>query len=1200
MNLFRKTTATVALVTLVSGIFSAWVSASSNEIESANALAAAGYINDNSDNTAAYNLNQNVLRQEIAAVARGIAGLDKKASCDNSFSDVSSTNPNNWACSSVEALLDAGLISANAKFNPESNISKAESIGMMVKASFGDEYSYDSSSDNSWQEQVVWFAVSKGIVSNFTNYDDSATRGFVFEVANNAMVASEEVVEACDEVSQLLGLCDEDTTTDTTTDTTSEDTTDTVVVSGSNSLTVSLSPDTPAASTIPADVNGIPVAKFDFTAWSEDLTVTQITLTRRGLSDKDTIESLAIFTDEGRASNEKNDNQENDTEAQITLTNGWVVIKAWETRTLSIIADVANANTASQDEFALEVTEVVASTTVEELTNVVSNTMRIGSVDAPVLTFDKGGSVSNPKIGEENTDIFEFEIEWDNDEDVILKTITFEGSSDAEDDLSNFELYFGNEMVSSTTSIVDDYLTFDLGEGLIIEEDKIEDFTVRADVVEWASDTIEFRIDQSLDVTALSTKFGYGSSIDVATNNVNTFGTLWTITIEAWELTLVELEPAYDEIREGKDNVELGSIKVTNVAGQNLELQEFGIRIALTQGNAKLPGNNTGTLTVNEMFQDIEIYSEETGSSYELTLNGTDDADAVFSENSIDVILPQGTTTWTIRADTADEIVDFDTASFVISFTTGTISNTTGWFYVEETQDDKEVTDITPSSVTFNTIDGSESSADLSEVSLADVTVVRGVNDIVALQFEVEADQTSPINIDEMTVLIADGSSDNKASNNEVSDVKLYKGSVSLSNLLDQESGSQLASWQATFDRFEIDIPANWKETFIVTVSFVDSADAVSASDYTVSLVSLDIQDDENDDVTPTPVATSIVSNRQITVKGFGVVTLSEDSNNQANEDAKTILAGTSQEVFSLDTQSINESMDVEEVFFTLSGATFADIDDSLVNATLWLNDQLIETNTNSDIYAATSTGTTIVRFDDLTNLTVGEQDSELRLVLNTDTIGYQKNGKTLTGLTVTYVSLKKNTGIDSGKDAADTNLAISTSAKTFDIVPAVVNPSVLTSLASSATPELSINIDLGGNTKNESNSTSNVVLTQVVLSTLGSNIDAASSGAVFALSNLDDSNDTVTGSIVGSTITFDLTGLATNNATVSDSIAETFKISVTGLSAGNNPDTLSLKLLEDGITYNVKDSNGDATNADSTGLTTNLATELDMGSRQY
>jgi Na+-translocating ferredoxin:NAD+ oxidoreductase RnfG subunit len=118
MNLLKKTTATIALVALVSGIFSTGVSANStSQIEAANALANSGYINNHSDNSTAYNLNQNVLRQEIAAVARGISGLAKKTTCNNVFTDVSATTPNTWACASIEALADAKMVSTkNAKF----------------------------------------------------------------------------------------------------------------------------------------------------------------------------------------------------------------------------------------------------------------------------------------------------------------------------------------------------------------------------------------------------------------------------------------------------------------------------------------------------------------------------------------------------------------------------------------------------------------------------------------------------------------------------------------------------------------------------------------------------------------------------------------------------------------------------------------------------------------------------------------------------------------------------------------------------------------------------------------------------------------------------------------------------------------------------------------------------------------------------
>jgi hypothetical protein len=52
-------------------------------------------------------LDNPVLRQEIAGIARALANLPKKSYCENKFNDVSATRPNTWACSSIEALLGA-------------------------------------------------------------------------------------------------------------------------------------------------------------------------------------------------------------------------------------------------------------------------------------------------------------------------------------------------------------------------------------------------------------------------------------------------------------------------------------------------------------------------------------------------------------------------------------------------------------------------------------------------------------------------------------------------------------------------------------------------------------------------------------------------------------------------------------------------------------------------------------------------------------------------------------------------------------------------------------------------------------------------------------------------------------------------------------------------------------------------------------
>jgi hypothetical protein len=158
----------------------------SDMLKSANNLASKWIINNHSDNPDLYGLDSNVLRQEIAAVSRWIAWLPKSTKCNDIFSDLSSTKPNSWACVNVEPLVENNLISKNNVFRPEDNITKAESLWMLIKSIWFD-YAYNPDDSRTWQEQIVSYAVSKNIVDNFLDYDAPAKRWWVFEIADYSM-----------------------------------------------------------------------------------------------------------------------------------------------------------------------------------------------------------------------------------------------------------------------------------------------------------------------------------------------------------------------------------------------------------------------------------------------------------------------------------------------------------------------------------------------------------------------------------------------------------------------------------------------------------------------------------------------------------------------------------------------------------------------------------------------------------------------------------------------------------------------------------------------------------------------------------------------------------------------------------------------------------------------------------------------------
>jgi hypothetical protein len=451
-NLFKKVVSSVAALSIVLSVVSpiAGVNAAyASSLEAANKLASLGVIKDSSANPADYRLGDNVTRREVTKIAVQLAacqGVTINDTYAGKFSDVPASD---WAWKYAETALDNGMVSANAMFNPSRNVSKGEALKLIMNATKVEKM---GSSANFWADYVAG-AVDAGVTESFTDYDTSAKRGWIVLAAANALDAgmcSEEDTDDSTLDDLLDGLDDTDGTEDTTDDTTTDDDTTTTT---DGTFTVALSPDTPAATSIPGGVSGLPVASYDFTAGDSDVTVTSITVKRRGLSDSDTLTSLAVFSSDGRASKGKNDSQNDNTEALLTLTNGFVV-KAGETRTLTVVVDTAAAATAANDEFAIELVEVVASATAQSDGSLVSNTMKIGSVDAPKIFVQNNGTASNPKLGDEGVDVFKFQVKGANDEDVILNSITFRSSdSNAEDNLENFKVYMGSTEVASAAMI---------------------------------------------------------------------------------------------------------------------------------------------------------------------------------------------------------------------------------------------------------------------------------------------------------------------------------------------------------------------------------------------------------------------------------------------------------------------------------------------------------------------------------------------------------------------------------------------------------------------------------------------------------------------------------------------------------------------------------------------------------------------------
>jgi hypothetical protein len=145
---------------------------------------------------ASYNLTSNVLRQEVIGMAIKLAGITLPTDyvCKNIFRDVSAAKPNNWACRSVEIGVERGIVSGtNKNFNPESNITRAEALAILMNAAGikTQESTVSKYTDVTvpWQINIVNTAFSYSFIDATTNFypNKNATRGEIFNMAKRIL-----------------------------------------------------------------------------------------------------------------------------------------------------------------------------------------------------------------------------------------------------------------------------------------------------------------------------------------------------------------------------------------------------------------------------------------------------------------------------------------------------------------------------------------------------------------------------------------------------------------------------------------------------------------------------------------------------------------------------------------------------------------------------------------------------------------------------------------------------------------------------------------------------------------------------------------------------------------------------------------------------------------------------------------------------
>lgn len=433
--------------------------------------------------------------------------------------------------------------------------------------------------------------------------------------------------------------------------------------------------------------------------------------------------------------------------------------------------------------------------------------MEVASQDAPELEISVGSSVPDVKVGQENVAVAKFDLENnDPEKEIIIHAFTFEqvGTADTDEALKNFALLVDGNQVASAAKSFGDYVTLSLNSPFALQDGDSVQVELRADVTGEQSETLSFQVTDKLDIEAES-EFGYGAKI--IGNGLATTA----ISIEAGEVVVSAIDPSFDELRFDRDNVILGELVITVNQGNGLQLDTVSFDMDHT---------GLGFEADDELFENVELVNKTNGGSVNLNVVG-DTNDTAFSEDDLGLTLSQGKNTFLIRADLKDlsvgEAAMFNAQTFELSMTN---IGTTGLEILDN--EDDAISDITPSALSWATWEGTDSAVDYTAVNMSSsLTVVKGATDVVAMMFDVESNGAGAVTVQEFTV---DGTTN--FANSHITEVRLYKDSVSTENLLKSRAGSQISSNSVTFSSFnggDVEIAQDETQRFIVTVSFVNT-----------------------------------------------------------------------------------------------------------------------------------------------------------------------------------------------------------------------------------------------------------------------------------------------------------------------------------------------------------------------------------------
>jgi hypothetical protein len=583
----KRVVATIAAASLFAGTASVAIAQTFNDVptsawyyEYVEQLVDDGVV-DAGDN---YRPNDPLNRAELVKIVitaiDGLAGYEAPAT--PTFDDVPADA---WYYDYVEAAVQLDIVNGytdaagnlTGMFGPSDTVNRAAATKILVNA-FSVATDLDPASifpdvtSGAWYYDYVVTAYNQSVLDGYANGyfgpADPVTRAQVAKLVVNSQNPVERVVGEGEETTPGEGATSE------------------------GALEVSLNDNTPASSTVPQKASSIDLFSFDVTAADDDVTVSQIVITRGGVGQVGDWDALYLYDGATRLTTGRTLNADTNT-ATFAVD---LLVEAGTTTALRLVGDLALAGAGASNQHYFYIASAADVTTNAQSVAgdfpTVGNLFTIGSATTMVndLTVTTGSAISQPTIGQMDAEISAFKLQAGSTNDIALHqiSVTQNGTLDS-GKMTNLRLLRGTDEVATSTGFDGDRATFVLDTPYVISKGQNKNFYIHADIEGGrTSDTIQIYLDENTDLIAIDQQYGFGA---VIINNALTgfkpgaAAPLVTATnLKGGMVTITDNGPAAKQIAQNTTNVELLNYSIT--AGRDLTVKDMDLGIDLRTGGA--------------------------------------------------------------------------------------------------------------------------------------------------------------------------------------------------------------------------------------------------------------------------------------------------------------------------------------------------------------------------------------------------------------------------------------------------------------------------------------------------------------------------------------------------------------------------------------------------------------------------------------